>query len=97
MGSLPLECMNLDAFKNELRMDIRRMQAALATLEGPEMMETATAPKLSQATRDKISESMKENWANGRERTLSKAVKAKIAASQKARWAKQKEAASAAA
>jgi hypothetical protein len=55
------------------------------------MMETT--PKLSQATRDKISESMKENWANGRKRTLSKAVKAKIAASQKARWAKQKEAA----
>jgi hypothetical protein len=87
--------MDLDVFKKELRLDIRRMQAALAALEGPEMMETTT-PKLSQATRDKISESMKANWAGGRKRTLSKAVKAKIAASQKARWAKQKEAATAA-
>jgi hypothetical protein len=84
--------MNLDVFKNELRLDIRRMTAALAALEGPEMMETA-APKISQATRDKISESMKANWANGRKRTLKKSVKDKIAASQKARWAKQKSAA----
>jgi hypothetical protein len=86
--------MNLEDFKNQLRMDIRRMQAALAALEGSAMAET---PKLSAKTKEKISNSMKANWAGGRKRTLSKAVKIKIAASQRARWAKQKEAAAAAA
>ena len=103
MGTLPLEkenSMNLNAFKNELRMDIRRMQAALFALEGSEMMETtetATASKLSAETRQKIADSMKASWdatlPNPRKRELTKAVKDKIAASQRARWAKKKEAA----
>ena len=83
MGYPMGENVNLEEFKNELRMDIRRMQAALAALEGQTMKELSTE------TRRKISESMKANWA-GRQRTMPEAVKEKIAASQKARWEKRK-------
>ena len=87
---------DLEVFKQKLRMDIRRLQAALGALEGQPMKEEAS-PQLSTETRMKISESMKANWANGRKREMAAEVRAKIAASQKARWAKQKSAAATAA
>lgn len=89
--------MNLEAFKSEIRADIRRLEAALAALEGEDLpeesdMEEPSTRRLSTETRTKISESMKANWGKipSKKRALSPAVKAKIAASQRKRWAEQK-------
>jgi hypothetical protein len=86
--------MSLEDFKKELRADIRRLQAALAALEGADLseesnMEESISParSLSPETRNKISETMKANWEKvpRMKRALSPAVKAKIAESQRQR------------
>jgi len=65
--------MNLEAFKSEIRADIRRLEAALAALEGEDLpeesdMEEPSTRRLSTETRTKISESMKANWGRYRAR-----------------------------
>jgi hypothetical protein len=95
--------MEFDTIVKELRVQQRRINAALVALVGtadiaiPASQLTATAPAhhairrehtLSAGVKRKISRSMKRNWASRKPKfVLSPAIKNKISVSQKARWA----------
>ena len=99
--------MELDTIVNELRVQQRRINAALVALVGtanltPPTVQLIAVPmepvrqhhartRMTAGVKQKISIAMKRNWESRRKFTLSSTVKAKIAASQKARWALIKE------